>query len=82
MTELERLLAAALKRLETQHAESVESLTASGALLNGRQAESERRIDALLTEFEALVTEFEKLASQQERLETDVTSIVRKLTPR
>ena len=82
MTELERLLAAALKRLDEQHSASVDSLSASGALLNGRQAESERRIDALLTAFEGLATEFEKLASQQERLETDVTSIVRKLTPR
>ena len=73
MTELERLLAASLKRLDEEHAASVSRLSASVDELNGR-------VDALLTDYRQLVGEYEKLATAYTRLEADMSSIMRTLT--
>lgn len=69
MTELERLLAASLKRLDEEHAASVRQLNESGSRLNGR-------VDALLTDYQQLVGEYERLATAYRRLEADMNSIV------
>ncbi|MDE2924438.1 MAG: hypothetical protein OYL92_03870 [Acidobacteriota bacterium] len=70
MTELERLLAASLKRLDEEHAASVAQLNESVWQLNGR-------VDALLTDYQQLVGEYERLATAYRRLEGDMNSIVR-----
>lgn len=69
MTELERLLAASLKRLDEEHSSSVKQLTESVAELNGR-------VDGLLTDYQQLVGEYEKLATAYTRLEADMNAIV------
>lgn len=69
MTELERLLAASLKRLDEEHSSSVKQLTESVAELNGR-------VDGLLTDYRQLVDEYEKLATAYTRLESDMNAIV------
>ncbi len=69
MTELERLLAASLKRLDEEHAASVARLSASVSRLNGR-------VDALQTDYQQLVGEYEKLASAYTLLEADMNAIV------
>ncbi len=82
MTELERLLAAALKRLEN----AARRIRRELGRLDRAVERSASGIGAARRRFadrvQGLVTEFEKLASQQRRLEIDVTSIVRQLTPR
>lgn len=65
MTELERLLAESLKRLDEQHSESVTQLTRSVAELNDR-------VDALLSDYE-------KLATAYRRLEADTNTLTRTL---
>ena len=70
MTELERLLAESLKRLDEQHSASVAQLSESVAELNGR-------VDALLIGYQELVGEYEQLATAYRRLEADMNSIVR-----
>ncbi len=70
MTELERLLAAALKRLDEQHSASVAQLSEFVVELNGR-------VDALLTSYQELAGEYEVLATAYRRLEADMNSIVR-----
>ena len=69
MTELERLLAASLKRLDEEHAASVSRLSASVDELNGR-------VDGLLSDYQQLVGEYEKLATAYTRLEADMNAIV------
>ena len=69
MTELERLLAASLKRLDEEHAASVKQLTESVAELSGR-------VDGLLTDYQQLVGEYERLATAYTRLESDMHAIV------
>lgn len=64
MTELERLLAASLKRLDAEHTASVRRLNASVSQLHGRVA-------SLLSDYQRLVGEYES------RLEADMNSIVR-----
>lgn len=69
MTELERLLAASLKRLDEEHAASVAQLSESVSQLNGR-------VDGLLSDYQQLVGEYEKLATAYTRLEADMKAIV------
>ncbi len=69
MTELERLLAASLKRLDEEHSSSVKQLTESVAELSGR-------VDGLLTSYQELVGEYERLATAYARLESDMNAIV------
>ncbi len=69
MTELERLLAASLKRLDEEHAASVSQLNESVSQLNAR-------VDALLTDYQQLVGEYERLATAYRRLEADMNAIV------
>ena len=69
MTELERLLAASLKRLDEEHTSSVKQLTESVAELSGR-------VDGLLTSYRELVGEYERLATAYTRLEADLNVIV------
>ena len=69
MTELERLLAESLKRLDEEHAASVSQLNESVSQLNGR-------VDALLTDYQQLVGEYERLATAYRGLEADMSSIV------
>ena len=61
MTELERLLAESLKRLDEEHSASVAELSASVAELNGR-------VDALLTEYEQLATAYRQLEADNNSL--------------
>lgn len=69
MTELERLLAGSLKRLDDEHAASVRQLNASVSQLNGR-------VDALLSDNQQLVGEYERLATAYSQLEADMNAIV------
>lgn len=69
MTELERLLAASLKRLDAEHTASVRQLSASVSQLNGR-------VDSLLSDYQRLVGEYERLATAYGRLEADMNAIV------
>ena len=73
MTELERLLAESLKRLDEEHAASVAQLSASVDELNGR-------VDGLLTSCQEFVGEYEQLVTAYRRLEADMSTIMRALT--
>ena len=73
MTELERLLAESLKRLDEEHAASVAQLSASVDELNGR-------VDGLLTSYQELVSKYEELATAYRQLEADNATIMRALT--
>ncbi|MDE2850361.1 MAG: hypothetical protein OXP74_07065 [Acidobacteriota bacterium] len=69
MTELERLLAASLKRLDDEHVASVRQLNASVSQLNGR-------VEALLSDYQRLAGEYDRLATAYGRLEADMNAIV------
>ncbi len=69
MTELQRLLAASLKRLDDEHVASVRQLNASVSPLKGR-------VDALLTDYQRLVGEYERLATAYGRLQAVMNAIV------